>query len=501
MKKHIVGFSRSLSLILAALMLISLISCAESGDTPDDTSPQATEAGSEAATDDPEYRCDLPDDLNFGTEVNYLYTIAANRDDELVSEDYGLGVVSDSVYERNAAVSEKLGVDLAFTGRNSDIDTASAISGLVSAGDKSVDIFVIGTYSVLTPILAGHYLNLNGISNLDLSKLYWNQYYNEMMTFTSDNLQFAATSPTAISMFRDGYLTIFNRDKLAEYQIPDLYETVWNGDWTLEYQYGLIKDVYTDANGDGKRDIDDFFGFYVGNVTDMDVYAVSSDIHLAVRDENGDLLYNTDAFERLVDMGEKVSALCNAPGTYLVNSFNEGFDVPIEKFTQKKALMATTMFGLVERNIEYLADISYGIAPIPKLTKEQAHYGTYIQDQVSCFGISASIGDEDRQAVLGAVMEAMSYYSYVIVRPAYYDVALSLRFMQDPQSKAILDTMFESISFDYVYATSLGGVRDSMRSVISSTKPAIASQEKKWQKLVENALKSQQRSLDKLKNK
>ena len=490
---------RLLSLMLAALTLLSLFACAD-GETPDDvTDTQATEAGTEAETADTSYACDLPDGLSYGTEINYLYTIAAQRDDELVSEDYGLGVISDSVYERNAAVSEKLGVTLAFTGRPTDVDAVSALAGFVQAGDTSIDIASIGTYSIMTPVLAGNFLNLRGLSNIDLSKLYWNQSYNEMMTFTSDNLQFVATSPTAISMFRDGYLTIFNRDKFKDLQIPDLYETVRNGDWTLEYQYNLIQDVYTDSNGDGKRDINDFYGLYVGNVTDMDVYAVSSDIHMVVRDEYGDLVYDADSFEKMVDMSEKVSLLCNASGTYLVNSFSEGFDVPVEQFTQGKSLMATTMFGLIETNIEDLADISYGIAPIPKLTKEQANYGTYIQDQVSGFGISASIGDEERQDVLGAVMEAMSYYSYVLVRPAYYDVALSLRFMQDPESKAILDTMFESISFDYTYVTSLGGVRDSMRSTISSPRPSIASQATKWQRTIENALKQQSKAFEKLK--
>jgi hypothetical protein len=146
--------------------------------------------------------------------------------------------------------------------------------------------------------------------------------------------------------------------------------------------------------------------------------------------------------------------------------------------------MATTMFDDVETEFESLADMNYGIAPLPKLNKAQTDYGTYIQDQVSSFGISAAIGEADRQAVLGAVMEAMSYYSYNIVRPAYYESVLSLRFMQDPQSQAILDTMFKSISFDYVYATSLGGIRDSMRPIISSSNPAIASQAKQWERKV-----------------
>lgn len=492
-------FVKLLSLALAALMLLSLVACA-TGETPstETQSGAGTDAVTEAVTVDTSYTCDLPDDLKFDTEINYLYTEGYARDDELKSEELGGGVISDAVYERNLAVEERLDIDLYFTSKGSDTETASTIANLVQSNDDTIDIFVIGTYSCMTPVLAGHYLNLNSVEHIDLTKLYWNQDYNEMMTFTDADLQFVATSPTAISIFRMGYLTIFNRDLFADHQIPDLYEAVDNGEWTLEYQYNLIKDVYVDANGDSKKNVGDVFGFVVGAVTDMDVYAVSSDIHLTIRNEEGDLFYNTDAFDRLVDMSEKVSALCNAQGTYLADSYTEGFHVPIEQFAEKKALMATTMFDDVETEFEALADMNYGIAPLPKLNKEQKDYGTYIQDQVSAFGISAAIGEEDRQAALGAVMEAMSYYSYNLVRPAYYDSVLSLRFMQDPESRAILDTMFESISFDYVYATSLGGIRDSMRPIISSANPAIASQAKQWQRKVETALKSQQKAFDRL---
>lgn len=492
--------SKLLALALSALMLLSLAACATGEQTPAGTEEGAatTDAVTEAATDDPRYTMGLPDGLDYGTEIGILYVSKGTRTDELECEKLGGGVISDAVYERNLAVEELLGVTYTYAVKNEDTEATSTIANLVQGGDRSIDIFAVGTYVCMTPTLAGHYLSLNGVENLDLTKHYWNQDYNEMMTFTSSDLQFVATSPIAISIFRNGYLTIFNRDLFKDHQIPDLYEAVENGEWTLDYQYSIIKDVYVDSDGNSKPSDGDFYGFVVGAVTDMDVYTVSSDIHMVVRDENGDLVYNTDMNERLVDMSEKVSALCNAQGTYLADSFNEGFQYPVEKFAKKGALMATTMFGDIETHFESLADMNYGIAPIPKLTREQDGYGTYIQDQVSCFGISASIGDKDRQAVLGAVLEAMSYYSYTTVRPAYYDSVLSLRFMQDPQSRGVLDTMFESISFDYVYATGMASIRDSMRSIISSSNPAVSSGSKQWEKQVATVLRTQQKAFERI---
>ena len=488
---------RILALLLASLMLLSLTACG-TGDTTDDTQASTTDAQTEAVTDDPNYTLDLEEGLNYDTEVTILYVNKTGRTDELESEKLGGGVIGDAVYERNLAVEERLGITFGYTSKSDDTEAIPAISNLVQAGDDTVDIFTVGTYMCMTPTLAGHYLNLNGLDNIDLSKHYWNQDYNEMMTFTGDDLQFVATSPIAISIFRRGYLTIFNRDLMTDYQIPDLYETVFNGGWTLDYQYSLVKDIYVDADGDSKESAGDFYGFVVGNVTDMDVYAVSSGIHMVIRDENGDQIYNTDALDRLITMGEKVSQLANAQGTYLADSYNEGFDMPIEKFADKQAIMATVMFDHIETYFESLADMTYGIAPIPKLTADQNGYGTYIQDQVSSFGISAAIGDEKRQEQIAAVLETMSYYSYTIVRPAYYDSVLSLRFMQDPQSKDVLNTMFDSISFDFVYATSMAGIRDTMRTIISQKNPPVASSSKSWERQVQSAIRTQQKAFDRL---
>ena len=101
--------------------------------------------------------------------------------------------------------------------------------------------------------------------------------------------------------------------------------------------------------------------------------------------------------------------------------------------------------------------------------------------------------------MLSAVMEAVAYYSNQIVRPAYYDSALSLRFMNDPQSRDILNTMFETISFDYTYATGVGDVRGTMRSLLPSKKtPAIASRFKAWEKSIKKQLEKENDALDKL---
>ncbi len=490
-----------LALVLAALMLLSLTACGTGEDGPEGND-SASHAQSEADTADQNYVCDLPAELDYkGEEVNILYVKKSGREDELISEALGNGVISDAVYERNLKVETELGVSLAFNDYTDDTVAQAAINTAVQAGDRTLDIFVIGTYCGITPAISGCYLNLGTLEYIDLSKHYWSQDYNNMMTFTSDNKQFLATSPAALSLFRLTYLTIFNRDLFAERKIPDLYETVKNGDWTFEYQLSLIEDTWVDTDGDGKTSKEDFYGFITGSCISADAYCVASNIHLVSRDEDGYLAYNNQ-LDALVDMTEKVNALYINQGSYVFQGQPEddiGLHFIIEKFAEGQGLMATTQFLSIETHIGPLSEFSYGIVPMPKLSKDQPAYHTYVQDQVSSFGISAAIGNEDRQSMLSAVMEAIAYHSNEIVRPAYYDSALSLRFMQDPQSRDILNTMFETISFDYTYATGIGDVRGSMRNILPSKKmPAIASRVKGWERNITKQLDKDNAAIDKL---
>ena len=495
------SLKRIIALMLAALMLLPLAACGTATDDPEQTTAHRN-SQTEADTVDENYVCDLPEELDYkGEEVNFLYVKKSGRDDELISEALGNGIISDAVYERNVAVENELGISLAFNDYADDTTAQSAINTAVKAGDRTLDLFVIGTYCGVSPAISGCYLNLNNLEYIDLSKHYWSQDYNEMMTFTSDRKQYLATSPAALSLFRLTYLTIFNRDLFAERKIPDLYETVANGDWTLEYQLSLMEDSWVDTDGDGKESRDDFYGFITGNCISVDAYCVASDIHLVITDEDGYLAYNTTKMEALIDMAEKVNALYINQGSYAFNSSTEddiGLHNIVEKFSKGQGLMATTQFLSIETYIEALSEFSYGIVPMPKLSKAQPEYHTYVQDQVSSFGISAAIASEDRQSMLSAVMEALAYHSNEIVRPAYYENSLSLRFMNDPESRNILNTMFETIAFDYAYVTGIGDIRGTMRTMLPSQKLNIASRAKGWERSINKLLEKENKSLDKL---
>ena len=489
---------RLLAVILAGLMILPLAACGKTDDPGDGTTPVGTQNQDEVETGDPNYTCNLPENLNFGnTEVVIMSKTDAYCSDELKSEKMGLGTLSDAVYERNATVENQLKVKLTVLFMD---DVAGAVDRMVSAGDRSVDIFTLESFMGIGKAMEGKFLNLKDTLYTDTSKHYWSQEYNEIVTYTDQNMQFLATSPAALTLFRLSFFTIFNKKLMEERHLPELYDVVENGEWTLDYQYQITTDIWVDTNGDGTRSMADFYGHITGSRISMDPYPVACNIHLVVRDENGDQYFDAEQQKNMITMAEKVSQLCTSPGTVLIGGFldNVEGDTVITKFAAEEGVMATTLFNAMEHHINELADISYGIAPLPKMTKEQEKYHTYVQDRVTCFGISAAIGDEERQDVLSAVMESIAYNSYVIVRPAYYDTTLSLRFMQDRRSGDMLDLMFESVSFDLCTIIGMGGVKNDLRTLLPSRNPPIASRFKMWSTKLQGTVDNQNKTLDRM---
>ena len=405
-------------------------------------------------------------------------------------------MVSDAVHERNVMVEEMLGITLQMHPEEVSDQVDDVMTRDIQSGLGAYDIVANGTYMSVQPAMEGKYINLTNLENINTSKHYWTQGYNDMVTFTDSNMQFLASGPIAISMFRYMYLTIYNKTLFNDYKIPDLYETVKAGEWTLDYQYSIVKDHYVDKDGDTKASDGDFYGFVTGDTISVDPYMVAANIHMVTKDaESGDLMYNTAAIGSLADLCEKVHLLYKDESTYVYKGATND-DVPynfiIQHFTDGNAMMASTMFLKMETNYNELAALSYGIAPMPKFSTTQESYYSYVQDQVSCFGISAVVGNEDRQEMCAATLEALAYHSYQLVRPAYYETALSQRYMQDPQSKEVLDMIFNTLYFDFssscsnIFTSCV--IRDNLRPILSGKKNNVSSSTRSWQRQVERHL-------------
>ena len=487
---------KMLCMFLAMLMLASLlVACANSNDPAQDSQGEQTEQ----ETGDPNYTDEVPA-LNFGDEtITILSRDKFGVNDEFFAEsntDTQSDVVASAVYGRNMNIENRLGVTLEML---LEAEPVAKHSTAVKGGSSDYDIVTDSTYLAIQAVLKGEFVNLRDIQYIDLDKYYWTQGYNDIVSFGAENKQYLASGALALSMFRYMFVTVYNREVFESLGETDLYEVVKNGDWTMHYQNQIIADRYLDiGETPNKRDEKDMYGLITGDTVSVDPYCVAANVQLVSKNSDGEWFYNADQFERTVDLCEKVQALYNNSATYVFKTAtydDTGKTDIVEAFANGVSMMATVQVFALETNVGDLAEFDYGIAPMPKFDVNQENYATYVQDQVTAVGVSSSIADEDKLAMLGAVLECMASESYATVVDAYYSTALSYQYLQNPESKEMLDLIYNSLTFDFSGACSNiiqnnGGqsIRDQLRPLFAGKSTKLGSTLTKWQKSADKAL-------------
>lgn len=105
--------------------------------------------------------------------------------------------------------------------------------------------------------------------------------------------------------------------------------------------------------------------------------------------------------------------------------------------------MATALLYSIEPN-RATVDFSYGIAPIPKYSTDQAEYRTYLCNTVTSVGVNSIISDEEQLSIIGATLEALAYHGYHSIKKSYF---ICIAF--DESSLAVLELMYATAEIDF----------------------------------------------------
>ena len=444
---------RILASTLAALAAASVVSCGDSqtpvetdsSDSestvtePVETTPDEVDNGRASVTDN------LPSDLNLNGRSIRILARSGDKDTrlEFLAEEESGDIVEDAVYKRNLTVCERLGITLdvievaeerhSGTGIN-DLLTASVMSG---SDDYDIVANHLGQLSPL--ILQGMFQNMYDLPYIDWDQPWWNQSYNDAVK------RYACAGELSLSMISGIYATFFNKQLWDEYYDEDLYEIVKSGDWTIDRMTEFSTGVYDDVNGNGEADEADTFGMsYILDSIQADAFAAGAGITFT---EYADGKY-TWALEneRTADFLSKMDTLLFDKSTLLTTNLDAFQTTLLDKMKNDSALFIVHMLSGTELLREMVGD--YGIVPMPKFDESQSEYRTTVHNGSSVFAIPATATGADE---LAAVLEAMCAESYRMVTPAYFDVALKVKYARDDSASEMLDICAESISFDFAY--------------------------------------------------
>lgn len=478
-----------LALLLGALSVLT--SCAngggEVGTGGADTAPGSTDAEGEA----PEDALDLPS-LSFG---GFEFRVLDAKDTQFygpldVAEGNTGEAVNDAIYERNRIIEDLL--DIRF---NVEIVDFLTIPGTLERQVKSgysegtsYELVQLCQRDAYSSTIAGYSTCLNDLEYMDTNKSYFFRTINEQCSI--GGYPFFAYGADAINLLAWACCMVYNKKLAADLNVEDLYAAVRSGEWTHEKLFALSENAAADLDGDGKikSGVDRLGLVGILNRTVSTLWESSGE-KLVIKDENGMPAYNATGNERLITI--MTNALAHLDGD-AYDVFDPHEKMPI--FMDGKSLFFAPLIG--QLNTIRTMDEDYGVLPFPKYDKNQKEYISR-----SAEGFVHLVPATCRNgARTGAVLQALAYYSQKTVYDAYYEQALTTRFLRDADSVEMLKLILSTLTVDIGDSIWFNTISTPILTSISTekSKTGLASLFKRYEKQAQNEVRKVTKFLEKV---
>lgn len=441
-------YRKFISAVLVTALLAGLSACGN------DTQPEETTVSGGETTTEAEstsYIDTLPKTDYTGQTFTVIGQSYASRQNFYIEELEG-EVRNDALHDRDAGVTERLGITLEYIGIQERGDVTAAVQQAVLAGDEAYNLVMNSLSAGMNTLASGGLLlDLNTLPYLSLDSALWNKSMVENMSF--DGKLYFTTGPISLSYYTTPIAMMMNLRLADEYKVENIYDTVKSGKWTVDKLYGYIKDIPRDLNNDGKMDENDFYGLIVdgsfGNVL------FNSTGIQSVKDNklNLDNAQAIDAIDKLSNMFGDRDVVFND---------SKGSGVAVPTFKNGNGLfMDYTMLG-----ISKMRDMKddFAIIPTPKYDESQDSYNTICNTWLpSGVGVPMICSDPERT---GLVMETLAYYSNEYLTPAVYEVTLKGKVARDDDSSIMLDMIYRDTYFDMVTAFNFADTGTMLRDAV-----------------------------------
>lgn len=456
---------RIIALLLLAVMIV-LCACTEKTPaTTDEGSkqPTVTTSGGDKVTDAPvsteapitTAHADIPDvDFEDADFVIYCTGNLEWHDFEALEDD--VTVIGEATYRRNKMTEEMLGVKIIEDADYLWGDSYGSGTGYkrleksYSSNSPVCDFAMIGTHDVANAALHGFVRDISSVEYIDLTQVYWDQQACADLRI-GNKLPFTSVSFSTI-VDAHTFCIFFNKDLAEEQQLPNLYDLVNEGKWTVDKFNEFCAQTYVDLNGNDTADRADQYGAIVWNDTVLGVInSCGEAIGTVVNGELKLTLYN----DTVLAMIDKYVQTAYSDNVFNYQSAPTGEWQAVLKsiFGEERALFNLTNVHATRHYRESAVD--FGIIPYFKLDERQENYSSHIQEGgVQFFCIPQFVEDIEMTAI---VAEYMAAESYNIIRPAFFEKHLVGTIIRDEESEGTLDLVFESQLYDVGAFYRIGG--------------------------------------------
>ena len=429
------GILRALCLLLAACMLLPLVACGETAETPDVTTGDGSGVAAEEATEffpnveKQDYKGETFQMIGIRDAGTWVYgedPSAAN-----------VNVLNDTLYEMNTTVEDHLGINIEYEYVQHTTGASvifNAVQPSVMAGDDAYQLCILPAYrNVASFVTQDCVMDLYELNDyIDMDQPYWNRQVIESLMI-GDHAYIATGDICYYSM----HPIYCNKDLLKEAGREIPYDKVRNGTWTLDEYLALTADLYVD-NGDGKKNNADIFGFAGMCDTNFNSFMQASDIYVITRHDDGSFEFSMYG-EKLENLYEKLYNWVSTDDTHIWSWTDRNNENLTVNFLDGRTYFTQNALGT-----EYLAaTFDVGILPLPKYDTAQESYA-----HVNWGDNIAVPKTVKNTKMVGEALELLSYYSRTVVRPKFYDDVLELRVSNSPDDREMVELIFNTIVFD-----------------------------------------------------
>ncbi len=392
-------------------------------------------------------------------------------------------IITDAVYARNLwledqfhiKVKEKQGVTLQ--------ETKKAVQAGVDDYDAVITNFAAGC-----TLASGNYvLDLREVPYIDLTQPWWDQGLTRDTSIAGRT--YIATGDITIMDNEATWVMMFNK-AMAQSLDYDFYKMVENNTWDMETFYNCAKTAEKDLNGDGKHTgPDDQFGFATSDVSATGLIYASG---VALSSKNADDYPTLGTnLEQLTSVVEKAGEIMSDSKTTIITGQNgiTSSDELRLVFESGRALFFGEVMACVTRMRESKTD--FGLIPFPKYDAAQDGYYHMVHRSAGK-GVCIPSTQADTE-MAGIILEAMAAKSVSTVTAAYYDKAITYKYMRDEESAKMLDIILSSRVYDLAYIYDWGSIVSSMNQLVMKGKSEVSST---WDKKIKTATKQMQKTID-----
>lgn len=354
--------------------------------------------------------------------------------------------INDAIFTQLQTLEERFHVTFKASDVAEYTDVSSTIRKCITAGEDAYDLILTQIFQSGTDAASGYFYDWYTLPHVDFSQPW---YVKSIVDASVGNKLYMAESDLVLSYTNQTWLMLYNKTDATALDLPELYDLVEQGAWTMDKLYEFSSGAYADINGDGAKDDGDYYGFAStpgGCLLAGFLYAGEG--RMVEVDDSLTLSYPI-AEEHAINVLEKIGMLFEE-NPAAIKKTEALRSTRMSLFPRGNILFEAMLAGdLILEDMRSLND-EFGVLPLPKYDEAQTEYYTVADGGADIMTVPRTISDPE---LVGAIVEAMSAYSYNYVIPAYMNLALEQKGTRDERSVSMLRMILDSrvIDFGYLY--------------------------------------------------